>query len=119
MTMTPTRVTRAVPEFDPIPSWRDDAAVSVAVADAVPDDATVIGVPAFSDGEVPDRVPLDRATLEASGFTAERGETLVLPRVDGPTVIVRTDLSTTVYVPLTWLQSALASNVPSSLNVSV
>ena len=32
-------------------------------------------------------MPLDRATLEASGFAAGRGETFVLPRADGPTII--------------------------------
>ena len=80
------RVTRPVAGFDPIPSRRPAEAVQVEVVDAVPANATVIGVPAFADGAVPDRVPLDRATLEASGFSAERGQTLVLPRVDGPTI---------------------------------
>ena len=87
MTTTADRVTRAVPGFDPIPSWRPADRVSVDVTDIVPGEATVIGVPTFSDGEVPDRVPLDRATLEAAGFGASRGQTLVLPRTDGPTVI--------------------------------
>lgn len=81
------RTTRAVAGFDPIPSRRPEDAVTVEVVGAVPDGATVIGVPTFSDGAVPDRVPLDRATLEASGFAAARGQTLVLPRADGPTVI--------------------------------
>ncbi len=52
-----------------------------------PADATVIGVPVFTDGALPDRVPLDRATLEASGFASQPGQTLVLPRIDGPTII--------------------------------
>jgi len=81
------RVTRAVAAFDPIPSRGAGDAVAVEVVTATPDGATVIGVPAFSDGAVPDRVPLDRATLDASGFTAARGQTLVLPRADGPTII--------------------------------
>jgi leucyl aminopeptidase len=80
-------VTRAVAAFDPIPSYRVDAAVAVDVVARMPEDATVIGVPTFSDGAVPERVPLDRATLDASGFTAARGQTLILPRADGPTVI--------------------------------
>src|SRR5262245_59468023 len=79
--------TRARSGFDPIPSWRPADAVSVDVVTEFPSDATVVGLPTFGDGPVPDRVPLDRATLEASGFTAGRGETLVLPRADGPTVI--------------------------------
>jgi leucyl aminopeptidase len=82
------RVTRAVAAFDPIPSRLASAAVSVIVARSVPADVTVIGVPVATDGDVPrERVDLDRATLEASGFGATVGETLVLPRVDGPTVI--------------------------------
>ena len=81
------RVTRAVAAFDPIPSRSAAEAVTVEVVSVAPDDATVIGVPTFSDGAVPDRIPLDRATLEASGFMAGRGQTLVLPRAEGPTII--------------------------------
>jgi leucyl aminopeptidase len=83
----PTRVTRATAEFDIIPSWRPGVAVAIDVTSELPGDATVVGIPAFSDGAVPERVPLDRATLEASGFTAKPGETLILPRADGPTLI--------------------------------
>jgi leucyl aminopeptidase len=82
------RVTTAThPGFDPAPSWRVSEAVAVDVVPTMPADATVVGIPAFADGDVPTRVPLDRATLEASGFGAAPGQTLVLPRVDGPTVI--------------------------------
>jgi leucyl aminopeptidase len=81
------RVTRAVAGFDPIPSRRAEDAVAIEVTARIPGEATVIGIPTFSDGAVPNRVPLDRATLEASGFAAARGQTLVLPRVDGPTII--------------------------------
>ena len=81
------RVTRAVAGFDPIPSRQEAAAVNVEVVAAPPDDATVIGLPVFADGAEPERQDLDRATLEASGFGASIGETLVLPRVDGPTII--------------------------------
>jgi leucyl aminopeptidase len=81
------RVTRAVDSFDAIPSRQASATVAVKVGSAIPDDATVVGVPVYSDGAVPDRQDLDRATLEASGFGATVGETLVLPRVDGPTII--------------------------------
>ena len=81
------RVTRAVAGFDPIPSRQEAAAVNVDVVAAPPEDATVIGLPVFADGPEPERQDLDRATLEASGFGASIGETLVLPRVDGPTII--------------------------------
>ena len=82
-----TRVTRAVAAFDPIPSRHPSMDVAVSVASSVPDAAAVLGVPVYADGAVPDRQDFDRATLEASGFGAGVGETLVLPRVEGPTVI--------------------------------
>ena len=82
-----TRVTRAVAAFDPIPSRHASMVVAVHVASLVPDDATVIGVPVYADGTVPDRQDFDRATLDASGFGAGIGETLVLPRVEGPTMV--------------------------------
>ena len=81
------RETRAVAGFDPIPSYRPDQAVEVDVVGAVPPDATVVGLPAFADGDVPDRQPFDRATMLAAGFEAARGQVLVLPRVDAPLVI--------------------------------
>lgn len=81
------RVTRAVARFDPIPSRDPAAAVAVDVRVTPPDNATVIGIPVPADGAVPDRQELDRATLEASGFGATVGETLVLPRVGSPTIV--------------------------------
>jgi len=60
-------------------------AVGVQVVPSMPDSATVVGVPVYEDGAVPDRQAHDRATLAASGFGATVGETLVLPRVEGPT----------------------------------
>jgi leucyl aminopeptidase len=78
----------AVKSFDLIPSRRATASVAIQATTDVPTDATAIGVPVATDGAVPrDRADLDRVTLEASGFGASVGETLVLPRVDGPTVV--------------------------------
>ena len=82
-----TRVTRAVAAFDPIPSRHPSMNVAVQVASSAPEGAAVVGVPVYADGAVPDRQDFDRATLEASGFGAGVGETLVLPRVEGPTVV--------------------------------
>lgn len=88
MTDAAARVTRAVPTFDPVPSRRPAATAVLAVATEAPGDATAIGVPVAADGAVPrERGALDRATLEASGFDAGVGETLLLPRADGPTVV--------------------------------
>lgn len=82
------RVTRAEAAFELTPSRHPSMAVRVAVGRSAPDDATVIGVPVATDGDVPrERLDLDRATLEASGFNGGVGETLVLPRADGPTII--------------------------------
>src|SRR5262249_7560893 len=39
------------------------------------------------DGAVPRQLGLDRAMLGASGFDGQVGQTLVLPRPDGPTVV--------------------------------
>ena len=58
------------------------------VARSVSDEVSAIGVPVAADGAVPrERVDLDRALLEASGFDARVGDVLVLPRTDAPTVI--------------------------------
>ena len=72
--------------FDPIPSWRATP-VEVRVTTEIPAGATVVGIPVPSDGEVPQRVGFDRATLDASDFAGNVGETLVLPQIDGPLVI--------------------------------
>jgi len=102
------RTTRAVAGFDPIPSRRPEDAVTVEVVAAVPEGATVIGIPTFSDGAVPERVPLDRATLEASGFAAARGQTLLLPRVDGATII-ETGVGSRATVDLAAIRDAAAA----------
>jgi leucyl aminopeptidase len=81
------RETRAVDTFDLTPSRARNVSVDVAVASSIPKDATVVGVPVFSDGAVPDRLEVDRAALQASGFEAGVRETLVLPRVKGPTIV--------------------------------
>jgi leucyl aminopeptidase len=72
--------------FDPSPSWRA-AAPEIHVSSEWPAGASVIGLPVPSDGDVPERAPFDRATLDASDFSGAVGETLVLPRIDGPLVI--------------------------------
>jgi leucyl aminopeptidase len=86
-TTTTERVTRPETGFDPIPSRRPVATAAVHVTDAIPPSTTIVGVPVFADGPVPDRQELDRATLDQSGFEARVGQTLVLPRPGGPTIV--------------------------------
>jgi leucyl aminopeptidase len=76
----------AAPSFDPAPS-RSQPDVSVGVARAVPPDAGVVGVPVGVDGTVPRQLGLDRATLTAAGFDGKVGQTLVVPRRSGPSVV--------------------------------
>ena len=61
--------------------------VAVDVATSVPDDATRHRRAGVRGRRGPGPPDFDRATLDASGFGAGVGQTLVLPRVDGPTVI--------------------------------
>jgi leucyl aminopeptidase len=61
--------------------------VSVGVARAVPSDAGVLGVPVGVDGTVPRHLGLDRASLKAAGFDGKVGQTLVVPRRSGPSVV--------------------------------
>lgn len=85
---SPGRVTRANEDFDVLPSRDPSMVAAIEVARLVPDGATVIGVPVATDGDVPrERLDVDRATLEASGFNGAVGQTLVLPRADGPMVV--------------------------------
>ena len=71
--------------FTPTPSIDSAATVTVVRSEAPP--GTVLGIPAASDGEVPDRLGLDRARLEAAGFDAAIGTTLVLPTANGTMVV--------------------------------
>ncbi len=88
MPATARRETRATDAFQLVPSRAVASEVAITVARAVPESITALGVPVATDGDVPrERVDIDRATLEASGFGGSVGETLVLPRVDGPTMI--------------------------------
>ena len=61
------RVTRAGAGFDPIPSRLASAVAEVRVAPTIPEGVTVLGIPVFADGAVPDRQEFDRATLDQSG----------------------------------------------------
>ncbi|QQS23771.1 MAG: leucyl aminopeptidase family protein [Actinomycetota bacterium] len=72
--------------FSPVPSIAVSTEVSVA-AD-VPTGATALGLLLSPSGDVPPRVGLDRARLEALGFDGSLGSTLVVPSADAPIVVV-------------------------------
>ena len=71
--------------FSPIPSIA--AAPLVTAAEAAPD-ATVLGVPVGTSGELPSEAGSDRDALELAGFGATIGSTLVLPGSDGQVVVL-------------------------------
>jgi leucyl aminopeptidase len=53
----------------------------------VPADAGALGVPIARDGDVPRRLDLDRAALRAVGFDGNVGQTLIVPRTEGPALV--------------------------------
>jgi leucyl aminopeptidase len=73
--------------FTPTPSLERTAATTITVAAAAPTSASAVGVPVSRSGDVPSLLGLDRTRLEASGFNADVGQTLVVPTPDGPTII--------------------------------
>ena len=79
------RPTAAVTPFNPTPLERTD--VAIVVAGRAPATAGVIGVPVADKGAVPRQLGVDRATLAASGFDGKVGQTLVVPRRDGATLV--------------------------------
>ena len=85
MPATATNVLTAAP-FDPTPS-RAESDVAIVVAGRAPAGAGVIGVPVPITGPVPRQLGVDRATLAASGFDGKVGETLVVPRRAGASVV--------------------------------
>ena len=75
-------------EFDPIPSVQQSATVAITVAAArIPTGADCLGIPVGTEGDAPRQLGVDRPTLTASGFEGKVGQTLVLPRMDGPTLV--------------------------------
>src|SRR5690554_4330750 len=86
-TPSATRSSRMSTTFDPVPSERVVSALAVEVREAPAGEASVLGVLVPKSGEVPAEVGLSREALKRVGFTAGKGQTLVLPRSDGPTIV--------------------------------
>jgi leucyl aminopeptidase len=73
--------------FNPTPSIERAHDVVVTVSRSVPSTADAVGVPVAAQGAVPRQLGLDRVTLAGSGFDGKVGQTLVVPRRGGPTLV--------------------------------
>ncbi len=76
-------------DYSPVPSERTSVDVSaVATLDPSALDAVAVLVP--SEGDLPGDLgtDLDRAALQAAGFDASAGSSLVVPRADGPVLVL-------------------------------
>lgn len=61
--------------------------IDVSVARNTPRTTDVVGVAVTTEGAVPRQVGLNRAALNDHGFAGKVGQTLVVPRGDGPTMV--------------------------------
>lgn len=77
---------RLIPaDFTPVPSL--DHAPRIIVSSSLPTDVEVVGFAVGSDGAVPSALGVTFDALGRAGFTGEPGQTLVLPRAEGPVYI--------------------------------
>jgi leucyl aminopeptidase len=79
--------TRSNAHVDPVPSWTRNGKRRVGRSGSVAAGARALGIPVAVDGEVPGELGLERSALEAAGFSGKVGQTLMVPRADGPTLI--------------------------------
>ncbi len=70
-------------DFDPVPSMERSKKTAVTVATRPPEGA-FHGVMAAQGGALPETVGFDQAALRGAGFEGKVGQTLGLPRSDGP-----------------------------------
>jgi leucyl aminopeptidase len=74
-------------DFDPVPSRPKSSAVSINLATRPPESSTV-GILVAQNGELPSELGLDWAGLSAAGFEGKTGQTLTIPRVGSPPLIL-------------------------------
>jgi leucyl aminopeptidase len=79
--------TRSNAHVDPVPSWTRNGKRKIGGARSVGPSAQSVGIPVAVDGEVPSELGLARGALDAAGFAGKVGQTLIVPRTDGPTLI--------------------------------
>jgi leucyl aminopeptidase len=80
-------VKSAVASRNITPSVERSGKITIGVSPSVPTGISCLGVAVGVDGAVPHQVGLNRAALVASGFDGKVGQTLVLPRPDGPIIV--------------------------------
>src|SRR5690349_18580226 len=68
------------------PSLDRASSVNISVG-SLPASATALVVPVVADGAPPSELGLDRAALATAGFGGKAGQTLVVPRASGPTLV--------------------------------
>jgi leucyl aminopeptidase len=73
--------------FDPVPSVRQSKTVSVTVGTRPPE-GHVLGVPITQDGDITAVVGFDRETLRTAGFEGKIGQSMVIPNVEGPPMVL-------------------------------
>src|SRR5687767_11242280 len=74
--------------FNPVPSVQRSANITIGVSKSIPADADCVGIPVGTGGTLPREPGIDRERMAASGFEAKTGQALVLPRTEGPTLIL-------------------------------
>jgi leucyl aminopeptidase len=90
------------------PHLTTDVPREVNVARNAPRTADAVGVAVPSEGAVPRQLGLNRAALAAHGFTGAVGQTLVVPRGDGP-ALVAVGVGAAGALDLTALRNAAAA----------
>lgn len=79
--------TRSNAHVDPVPSRARNGKRKIGRSRSITSDAQSFGVPVAADGEVPSELGLARSALNAAGFTGKVGQTLIVPRGDGPMLV--------------------------------
>jgi leucyl aminopeptidase len=79
--------TRSTAHVDPVPSWTRNGKRKIIRSRSVASHTETLGVPVAIDGEVPSELGLGRSALNAAGFAGKVGQTLIVARSDGPTLV--------------------------------
>ena len=108
-------------DFDPIPSVRRPARVTVVSELPTVADAAALAVPVFAGAEPPADLGVDAAHLAVAGFTGAAAQTLVVPGDDGR-ALVALGIGDGAEVGLTLvrdLAAGFARSVPQHLTLAV